>query len=372
MDFMLGQGAQVVIPLRDPATGAPLLTEAGLITTTLYGPLSTTAITGPTAGGVHLGQGNYRVSYTAAQVATPGTYTVLVTNANADLTNWALTFTVGVPVEDAWRMRDLLVSIIRGTGGLVRSSQLIATNTVTDNFWSYTIPISSTNSQFMGSELVVIDPPTGNTISDWPSALVVSLGSNGLFTLNRSTGIASDATGRQYAITRGNGVGFFFEQILEELRVAYDELGPTFVGSDSVTLVVGQQQSEYVLPAKFQSVISVGVNSIDGDYTDVWDDLEGGWEVLPDRRLLRLDGNLGIGVNRALRVTGAVKANMPLQGGSWTDLSGPYLRERVRFGLYNQSGNQALQRAAQAIYANMLRMGDPVRPPVAGEVSLGG
>ena len=103
---------------------------------------------------------------------------------------------------------------------------------------------------------------------------------------------------------------------------------------------------------------------------DLWDNIDGRWELLRDRRTLRLDDGLGLGSGGELRVEGAIRCELPKLGGGWTDMPGVWLRERTRFGLFSSSPNPTHQRAASVIYANLARMPNPHRVHIPGEIRL--
>lgn len=370
MDFPLGVIPSMPIRVVDNATGAPVATGV-TAAWQLFGPASATvpvdsgvAVTNR-GGGVWTADGavalnvagNYRLVY---DITLP---------ASAAVQSQEVGFTVGVPVRGAWTMRDLLVAIIRSVGGSVRPSSLINAAVVTDPYWVGGGTLTIPTEEFLGTELVLIDPATAASYADWFVGRVTAFdGTTGNFTVNRTTGLVSDATGRRYALTNVGGTGFMFEHILEELRVAYDEVQPTIPVSFSVGYDIAQNQLEYVLPETLVSVSAVGVHS--PGVVDLWDDLGGKWEVLRDRRLLRINEGLGLGPNDTLRIAGKVRSELPRLGGGLTDIAGAWLRERVRFGLLSSSPSQAHQRTAQVVYTNLLRMPDPRTPHLPGERRL--
>ena len=377
MDFVIGQNATVPFEVRNHQTGALILSGVTIGDWSAYGPASTAAVqSGTTAN--NRGNGVHSVNLTFSNVATPGIYTLVYdvsAPAEGATSDSVVSFSVGSPVRGAGRLRDLLVAIIRSTGGSVRPSSSINTVTVTDDYWSDAGGTASIAAEdFSGSEIVIIDPDPAalTTFANWPHGRVVSFNATtGAFTLNRTTGITSDTTGRSYALCNVQGTGFMFEQIMEELRAAYDEVQPTFLGSVSVGLTTGANQIEYELPAYLSSVAHVYVREEGANPTDLWDNIAGRWAVLTDRKTLRLDDGLGFGAGYNLRVEGAIRCELPKLGGGWTDMPWVWLRERVRFGLFSSSPNPNHQRAAGVIYGNLARMPNPHRVHIPGEVRLG-
>lgn len=362
MDVQIGHDAQVPIVLRDIGTGAPVTTAAGLIDYELYGPGVATALTSGTGVGTHQGSGLYTVPIDKAFLAVPGVFTLRYTVASPDIDDDEVIFTVGNIPAGAWRMRDLLVSLFRSLGGTVRTAQSVLNAVVTDSYFG-----GDAYGSLNGSELVYL-ASTVQSYRDWFAARVTSTnGTTGALTLNRSTAVTPAAAG-DYALLAIRGIGFSFEQIVDELQNAYELEPITALVSNSVALQSVDNQMEYRLPDEFLSVLGVGVMA-PGE-TDLWDDIGGRWEVVPDRRLLVLDRGLGLGAGHTLRVTGAMRCPLPLQPGSWTDVRGAWLRQRVRFGLLIASPNPTHQRAAQAIYADLVRQSSPFRRTEAGEVQL--
>ncbi len=371
MDFPLGSEAAVAITVRDRMTGAPVTSGVTVGAWSVYGPLSTTP-TLTSAGAWAAGGGNYVIAIPPANLPAIGTYRVVydvTLPADAAVTDEVVSFTVGPVVRGAWRMRDLLVSLIRSLGGSVRPSTLINASDLTDTYWLNTVATTIAVEQFNGSEIVLIDPASAATYANWYVGRVVNfVNTTGVFTLNRTTGLVADATGRQYALTNVGGTGFMFEHILEELRAAYDEIQPTLLGSVSVGLDAVSGTLEYALPDHLDSVARVHAGySTDAD---LWDNIDGRWTILGDRRTLVLDEGLGLGAGNALRIEGGIRCELPKLGGGWTDLPGVWLRERVRFGLLSSSPSVAHQRMAQVIYGNLLRMPSPHRMRLPGEVRL--
>lgn len=371
MDFPLQQDANIPIFVRDRLTGAPVISGVTVGAWSLYGPLSATALL-TSSGATARGSGVYTVPVSAALLAVPGIYRLVYTvtaPTDATITAETLTFAVGPVVKGAWTMRDLLVSLIRSLGGSVRPSTFINAAVVTDPYWIGGGTLAIPAEEFNGSEVVLIDPSVAGAYADWFSGRVLSFdGTTGDFMLNRSTGLASDATGRRYALTNVGGTGFMLEHILEELRVAYDEVQPTMFGSVSYGLDIATNQLEYTLP---DSLIGVsGVSVRDQDLVDRWDNIDGSWDILRDRRALRIDDGLGLAPGDTLRVQGSIRCELPKLGGGYTDMPGAWLRERVRFGLLASSPAPAHQRTAQVVYANLLRMPNPHRAPLASERRL--
>ena len=101
-----------------------------------------------------------------------------------------------------------------------------------------------------------------------------------------------------------------------------------------------------------------------------WDDLTDRYEVLADRRRLRLEEGLGLGPGYSLRISGAVRCEIPRLGGSWTDIRGAYLRQKVRHALFSTSENPNHLRAAQTIFTDLVQHGSPYRQKLAGEIKL--
>lgn len=371
MDFRLGEVASFPFYLANPGTGAPLLGVTGSsITSDLYGPGSATLVAS-FLNAVEVGGGWYYVAVPASYIALPGRYRLLVTCSAASMTAVPHSFTAGEPIAGAWRVRDVLVSIIRATGGSVRPSQSMAGVFITDDYYSG-FSNAFAQADIAGTELVVIDPPNVATWADWPVGIVLTFDNSGIITLNRTTGIvATDTSKRQYALTNVRGTGFTWEQILEELRVAHDEIAPTVLVSDSVSTTVADNQLEYDIPQGMLSVAGLYTRQQGDLPADQWDDLGGRFGVLPDRRKLRLDDGLALSPGASLRVTGAVRAQLSPLGAGWTDVRGAYLRDRTVFGLFSKSPNATHQRAAGTIYANLVRTGDPRRPRLAGEVRIG-
>ena len=363
MDFLVGQDALVPIDVRNLLTGVPL-SLATVGAWSFYGPLSTTPVATGT-GAFSRGGGVFTILATAAQVSTPGTYTLeyAVTAPPEAVGTFRQSFSVGTPVEGAWRMWDLLVSIIRGTGGTVRKSTNINATIVTDAFLG-----GNMVTVMEGSELILIDPVTN--YAEWFTSRVTSFNdTTGAMTLLQDTGLVSDTSGRYYAITAPRGFGFSFERILDELLNAYEILPITQLGSVSVGIETSNAL-ELALPGHLQSVTAVAVRDRDAPETMMWDDLTDRYEVLADRRLLRLDEGLGLGPGYTLRVSGAVKCELPRLGGSWTDVRGAYLRNKVRHGLFSTSDNPNHMRAAQVIFTDLVQHGSPYRRLLPGEIKL--
>lgn len=367
MDYPIGQAATVAFVVRDRLTGQPLTSGVTVGAWSLYGPASTTALL-VSAAATARGAGVYSVLIPAVNLVTPGTYRLAyaITAPTDAVGTEEIAFTVGPVVRGAWTLRDLLVSLVRGTGGIVRPSQLINAAVVTDSYWSNSVTTLIPGEAFNGSEVVLIDPSGAATYADWFVGRVQSFtNSTGAFTLNRTTGLAADSTGRQYALCNVGGTGFMWEHILEELRVAYDEVQPTMLTSLSVGVETVGNQLEYALPDNLVTLRSVSVKDLGGG--DVWDNLDGYWELLGDRRYLRLNEGLGLGAGHSLRLEGAVRCELPRLGGGYTDMPGVWLRERVRWGLLSSSPAPAHQRTAAQVYANLARMPVPHRPPSPGE-----
>lgn len=371
MDFRLGEAANYPIYLAEPGTGAPMLgVSTPTITSVLYGPGSTVAVASFSSAS-SAGGGWYYVALTTTNLALPGRYRLDVTCPAAGMTAVPHNFTVGEPIAGSWRVRDVLASIIRGTGGSVRPSTSIDNFTVTDDYWIGAVG-GTASEDLSGTEVVILDPALSSMWTNWPHGRVVSFnGTTGALTLNRSTFIAGDATRRQYALTNVLGTGFSWEQILDELRVAHDEIAPTVLVSDSVSTTVADNQLEYDIPQGMLSVAGLYTRQQGDLPADQWDDLAGRYSVLPDRRKLRLEDGLALSPGASLRIEGAVRAELSVLGSGWTDIRGAYLRDRVIFGLFSKSPNATHQRAAGAIYANLVRTGDPKRPRLAGEVRIG-
>jgi hypothetical protein len=372
MDFPLGtQNVELPIDVRDPYTGAPITTGVIMGDWSVYGPASAiTPVTFGAGGLVNRGAGVWSLPVPSTLYTVPGVYRLvydLTDPASVTIEGAEIAFTIGPVVRGAWRMRDLLVSLIRSLGGSVRPSTLINASDLTDTYWGSGTTIAV--EQFNGSEIVLIDPATAATYANWFIGRVVNfVNTTGVFTLNRTTGLVADATGRQYALTNIGGTGFMFEHILEELRAAYDEIQPTLLGSVSVGLETVSGTLEYALPDYLDSVARVHAGySTDAD---LWDNIDGRWTILGDRRTLVLDEGLGLGAGNALRIEGGIRCELPKLGGGWTDLPGVWLRERVRFGLLSSSPSVAHQRMAQVIYGNLLRMPSPHRMRLPGEVRL--
>jgi hypothetical protein len=373
VDLALGQDGFVTFPALAPDTGNPSLDAAASVTWAVYGPLSDTT---PVASGgpvtnLYAGPGVYGLTLDKAVLAMPGLYRLEVTAGTlGDMSARRFPFRVGTIVPGAWTMRDLLVSLCRGLGGSVRPSTSMTATTVVDDYWI----TASSNYDLRGSEIVVIDPATLANYADWRRGRVTLFTpSSGTFTLNRAIGAGADATGRFYLLTNVLGQGFAFERLLEELRVAWDECQPTIVVSTSVALASAQNQSEYTIPPEFVSVVAVDVRDTQtGTPLDRWDSLAGQWDVQADRRLLRINPEIGLDTTGyALRLTGAIRADLPATGGGFTSpLGGVWLRERARFGLLSSSPVQAHQRAASAVYANLARQGNGKRRALPGEVWL--
>jgi hypothetical protein len=371
MDVQFGQDAIIPIQAWDYLTGQPVTSgSAGAFSWSLYGPGSIVAVTTGAAQGQARGEGWYTIQVARAFITTPGLYTLeysISAPATAVVTNKRVQFRVGTVQAGAMRMRDVLVSLVRGIGGVVRPSTSILNFVVTDPYWG-----GDSFGSMDGSEIVLIDPVAFTNYADWFRARVVSTNvTSGAMTLNINTGIAVDDTsGRMYAICAPRGQGFMFERLLDELRMAYDEIGMTALASDSVTLDSMDNQLEYRIPDDFLSVASVAVSYHGASPGDLWDDISGSWEVLPDRRLLRVDEGLGLGATNNIRITGAIRCEMPALGAGWTDMRGGYLRDKAKIRLLASSPRVEHQREANLLFANLAQLPSPFRRPEANEVWL--
>jgi hypothetical protein len=372
VDFPLGEDAVVAFRgLQTLESGQPIpAASSARYDYSVFGPLSATVpLTSATNVPVSpIGDGWETVNVAASFLTAPGLYRLAVTSTDLGWHPVSIPFRVGAVPRGSWRLRDLLVSLIRATGGSVRTSQSISSAVVTDDYW-----VSAGSSlDLKGTEVVIVDPVGTSTYADWPRGRVMSFNpATGALTLNRTISPAGDTSGRVYGLTNVQGLGWTYERLLDALQAAWGEVRPTGLASAAVGFATATNQTEYPLPDAFESVAAVGVIDATNPAADYYDDLGGAWSVVPDRRLLRLDAGLGLGQpGFALRVVGGVRCDLPPNGGAWTVIPGQWLRDRARFDLYVTSPLPSDQKTAAALYANLVRQPAPHRRPEPGEVFL--
>lgn len=275
-DVQPGQPFQTWITIRD-AFGSPV-TSGVTGTMTLFGPASTTALSGPSAM-AHLGGGEWGVTWAGSLLTARGTHRWVTSAITGTATLAAQRGTFEVGVGDEWTLRELLTAVRRGlrdgftgtTTGNGSATSLVCNRYAygSDNAWK-------------SSELFLFEPQ--NVLDLNPVRVTSFVASTGTFNFTGQS-ITSTVTGLDFILGNKDGMRWSHDEVMDAIVTAIRRARTMRRVWDQVSIVANSLNAyEYALPDGWVDVDEVSFLPTPGISTTAWVPIAPVYWRVPDNR----------------------------------------------------------------------------------------
>lgn len=312
---------------------------------TLYGPSSTTAVSGPTALS-HLGAGFWGVVQAGSVHADSGLFKA-VTGAitgTATLGPQTMLYTVGVTPPNHRTLGECVADFAIELGDAVEGTATGgSTTTLVD---STRANANLDSSEWLDSELLILEP--GAVTDRNPQPVTAFTPASGTFTF--PTAVTAITAGVDYLLLNARGRGVTFAKLKRLIVAAWREVSPVQYVADEVNFVTDSTY-RLAVPAQWRGIEDVQWR---GSASDPWSDIAEAYRPFdPHRRYLNFTQSLASGMQ--LRVVGTIACAEPDALTSVVQVDYGWLRARVLGQLYAQSESRTDQQLAAVLLADAAR-----------------